>query len=42
MGMRLASDSDSLFPEKPRTQSRSRAVLPSAKVDGVAKAAEFR
>src|ERR1039457_7070179 len=42
MGIRLASERDSLFPEKPRTQSRTRAVLPSAKVEGVAKAAEFR
>ena len=42
MGIRLASDSDSLFPEKPRTQSTTRAVFPRANVDGVAKAAELR
>ena len=35
IGMRLASESDSLFLEKPRTQSSTRAVLPNAKVEGV-------
>src|SRR6267142_5660350 len=42
IGMRLASESDSLFPEKPRTQSSTLAVFPSWNVVGDANAARFK
>jgi hypothetical protein len=42
MGIRFASDKDSLLPEKPRRQSKALAVLPSWNWDGAANAAAFK
>src|SRR5580700_6569567 len=42
ISMRLASDKDSLLPEKPRSQSKALAVLPSWNSEGAANAAAFR
>jgi hypothetical protein len=42
IGIRFASDKDSLLPEKPRSQSKALAVLPSWNWDGAANAAAFK